>query len=214
MLKVLSVVSLVAMAPLMHVQAAQSQNVTIDKHSDQSLLELAMNKFKIKVSGLIHVGASKANMAESYKEFKNVIWIEANPTVAAEFEKDLSKLANIKVFSFALSDHNGENVLINKMEVKNKKLDDFLKDISNKDMFNVIVIDVDGAELAALKGAKETLKQIDFIIAEVNYLSRNNKVLVTDLDEFLAKNEFVRVDTKSKSYVHGHALYIKKGKIS
>jgi hypothetical protein len=91
----------------------------------------------------------------------------------------------------------------------------------NLKIFNFINIDVQGFELEVFRGAKKTLSQIDYIIAEVNKEELyRNCALVAEVDLFLSKYGFSRVETKwitdtnlgnyrPKAETWGDALYIK-----
>jgi len=77
--------------------------------------------------------------------------------------------------------------------------------------FNFINLDIQGAELKALKGMGDYLINIDYIYTEVNsdyvYIGCN---LISEIDEFLNKFDFVRVETSwYKDHNWGDAFYIK-----
>lgn len=77
--------------------------------------------------------------------------------------------------------------------------------------YNFIIIDVQGYELEVLKGAVETLKNVDYIISEVNNVELyTNGVKVDELDNFLLQFGFVRTETHWETVTWGDALYIKK----
>lgn len=78
---------------------------------------------------------------------------------------------------------------------------------------NFINIDVQGYELEVFKGAKETLNKIDYVYCEVNRDQvYEDNALIEEIDEFLSKYEFERVETKwpESYFTWGDALYIKK----
>ncbi len=61
-----------------------------------------------------------------------------------------------------------------------------------------------------MQGAVNTLKTIDYIIAEVNYAELyTNGTNIWDLDKFLADQGFLRIDTVSTTCGWGDALYIR-----
>jgi FkbM family methyltransferase len=92
-------------------------------------------------------------------------------------------------------------------EVEVKRLDNLKFDRSN---YNGLVMDLQGAELMALKGAKETLKSIDFIYSEINFVEMyEGCALVGDLDNFLMDFGFVRVKTGTDRGGWSDAIYIK-----
>ena len=77
--------------------------------------------------------------------------------------------------------------------------------------YNFIAIDVQGYELEVMRGAVDTLNNIEYIVAEVN---RNelyiNCAKVNELDSFLGDFGFKRVETLwAGGQDWGDALYIK-----
>jgi FkbM family methyltransferase len=110
--------------------------------------------------------------------------------------------------------HTAEHPTVQFVDVlllKTKRLDTLIRNhhiaLENYDMLNM---DLQGAELLALKGMGEQLKKINSIYIEVNekhlYL---NCPLIADIDEYLLKFDFVRVETKMLSFGWGDALYTK-----
>jgi hypothetical protein len=77
--------------------------------------------------------------------------------------------------------------------------------------YNFINLDIQGAELKALKGMEEYLPNIDYIYTEVN----NDQVykgcnVVTEIDEYLKTFGFHRVETSwCENYRWGDAFYCK-----
>ena len=94
-------------------------------------------------------------------------------------------------------------------EVEIDKLDNFQFPID----YNMIVIDVQGYELEVFRGAIETLKNIDYIYSEVNLEELyEGCVLLTQLDDFLGKYNFQRMEIVLEHPLWGNALYIKNKK--
>lgn len=78
------------------------------------------------------------------------------------------------------------------------------------DTHNFMNIDVQGFELEVLKGSVETLKHIDFIIVEVNRAEvYTDCAQIEEIDEFLFRYGFGRVETSWDGGTWGDALYIK-----
>ena len=78
------------------------------------------------------------------------------------------------------------------------------------DRFDFINIDIQGAELKALKGAVHILPHIKAIYAEVNEkMLYEGAGLLPELDEYLATFNFTRVITNMTQHGWGDALYIK-----
>lgn len=75
---------------------------------------------------------------------------------------------------------------------------------------NLLNIDVQGFELNVFLGASKTLRNIDYIYTEVNRAEvYHNCAHVEDLDYFLGKYGFKRVETSWDGETWGDALYIK-----
>lgn len=74
---------------------------------------------------------------------------------------------------------------------------------------NLLVMDVQGYELEVLRGARGTLKFINYIYTEVNTEELyKNCALVNEIDDYL--QDFERVETKLTNRGWGDALYIRK----
>ena len=194
--------------------------------------------FGVPQKGVIHVGARNGEELEFYvaHDVKNVLWIEADPAAEPDLKRAVAKHPGSKVAMFAASDANGiitlhktansghsssvlklKNHLIHypgiteveAIQVPQWRLDDYLS-AEDKATYNMMVMDIQGAELIALRGATNTLKSIDAIIAEVNYDELyEGCALIGDLDEFLKQQGFTRVDLISVAYYTGDALYVK-----
>jgi FkbM family methyltransferase len=76
--------------------------------------------------------------------------------------------------------------------------------------YNLICMDVQGYELEVLKGAKTTLKYVDYVYCEVNRdeLYEGN-AYVEDIDYFLSQYNMKRVETDWSGGLWGDAFYIK-----
>jgi FkbM family methyltransferase len=80
--------------------------------------------------------------------------------------------------------------------------------------FNLLVMDVQGAELEVLKGGESVLHFFDYIIAEVQNIELyENCALLPVLDSWLANQGFVRDAVEWHTGSWGDALYIKKAAI-
>ena len=82
----------------------------------------------------------------------------------------------------------------------------------------LLKLDVQGFEMEALRGGKNTLKNhIDYIIIEISFKKLyNNQPTYTELNKFLNEQNFELVTLldfnlgKDKSYIEADFLYIKK----
>jgi FkbM family methyltransferase len=108
-----------------------------------------------------------------------------------------------------LSQH-PEVVFSEKELVRIMTLDNIVK---YKGQYNLLMMDVQGAEGLVLKGATETLKHIDCIYTEVNrdYTYEGN-MLIDEMDEYLYNFGFIRVETywPSPLWSWGDAIYLKQ----
>lgn len=205
--------------------------------------DILMNYYKLKIKGVLHIGAHIGEEYECYYRHKisNIIFFEPLPHIF----KDLKKKLDGKAILINLALGN-DNTLINMyvdqanmgasssilkpklhleilpeitfneiVEVNMVKLDDFSKlnrDLKIEEDYNLIVIDVQGYELEVFKGARDTLRNIDYIFAEINKDELyEGCVLVDELDDFLREFGFKRAKTIWEG-LSGNAIYIKMAK--
>lgn len=193
-------------------------------------------KYNLNVKGVIHIGAHYGQEDSIYSQLKieNVIYFEPLKKTFDELKKRVAK--NRILYNFALGnderlvkmfvEENNQSmsssilepkihltqyphIVFNKKEnVKMTKLDLVDFDITD---YNMINIDVQGYELEVFKGAENTLKNIDYIISEVNRDEvYKDCVKVDELDKFLSRYGFHRVETTWAGNTWGDAFYIKK----
>tara|TARA_B100000674_G_C37498169_1_gene759115 strand:+ start:28 stop:678 length:651 start_codon:yes stop_codon:yes gene_type:complete len=101
---------------------------------------------------------------------------------------------------------------INEMEVETNTINQIFQNKYNIKEFNFMNLDIQGAELLALKGSDNILRYIDAIYTEVNldeiYL---NCARIEDIDKYLEIFGFERVLLATpESDLWGDALYVKK----
>jgi FkbM family methyltransferase len=85
--------------------------------------------------------------------------------------------------------------------------------IDEKEDYNLLVMDVQGAEGLVLKGATETLKHIDCIYTEVNRgQTYEGNMEIEEMDLFLADYAFTRVETywPSPNLTWGDGIFLHK----
>jgi FkbM family methyltransferase len=99
----------------------------------------------------------------------------------------------------------------NRIKMTTKTLKTFYEENSlNVEDYNFMNLDIQGAELLALRGAGDILKYFDYIYAEVNVEELyEDCCLMHDVDEYLSTFGFKRVITELTQYGWGDALYIK-----
>lgn len=191
------------------------------KKKDLLDIEDYIKQYGIEPKGVVLIGAYDGREYETYKSigFRNMMFVEADPEhfagIAKKYVND-----NIELVNVAVNDMQGEIVfhksvfgqsnsilpmkkhlvlypsVYNEKEivVKADTIDNILN--GKNEMYNVISIDIQGAELKAFHGAVNTLKHIDMIHCEVNFVEMYEGCgLVGDVDNFLVKYGFKRVET-------------------
>lgn len=157
------------------------------------------NKNKI-VSNCVAVGDS-----EKFVKFYDTN-LEGNGSILklSDFgESNLSSYA--KTFNKFLVQHEP-------IEVKMITLDKYCADNQNLSV-DILWIDIQGAELECLKGAKNILKEVSIVHIEISVWEKIyiNGSIFSDIDNFLSKYEFrlVQMGSDFKSGT-GNAIYCKK----
>lgn len=189
--------------------------------------------------GIIHIGAHLMEERSDYisNGLYNTIWIEANPKVYNNIEY-INSSASERAYNFVVSDvdnqvyslnvtNNGQSSSIleldihkihhphvyvsDHIDVASKRMDTFIKENNiNISEYNFLNIDIQGAELLALKGFGELLNNIEFIYTEVNTNSLyKDCALIDEIDEYLSNFGFKRVETSMTQFEWGDALYKK-----
>lgn len=196
------------------------------------------NKFEVSPKRILHCGAHEAEELESYAEAKfapdGVVWIEADSNLANQLksrfqnsphlvieaalwsashqEMKFHRTSNTQSSSLLELGNHLENfpdiTEIETVSISSSRIDDFLPALQGVDFIN---LDIQGAELEALKGAQTFLSQIKWIYTEVNkgevYLGCAK---IWEIDEFLKPLGFTRVATRwSFRDDFGDALYSK-----
>lgn len=185
--------------------------------------------------GIIHIGAHLMEEKLEYNRngISNTIWIEANPSI---FESIKSN--GESVFNYAISDVDGKTYKLNVtnngqsssileldkhkihhphiyvseiVNVCSKRMDTLiLENNINLKNYDFINLDIQGAELLALKGFGELLNEFKFIYTEINTNTLyKNCALVSEIDDYVSKFGFSRVETSMTEFEWGDALYIK-----
>ena len=201
-------------------------------------MDKILQKYKLNVRGVIHIGAHYGQEYDAYKKhnIQNMMFFEP---VKSNFKKLIEKIehanGNIQCYNVALG--NKTEVVKMFIETANQgqscsllepkehlkyypkiTFDSYEKVCMTKldlipffrDSFNMINIDVQGYELEVFKGASETLKTINIIYAEVNKEQLyKDCTLVGELDSYLKGFGFKRELTQWTDNGWGDALYLK-----
>jgi FkbM family methyltransferase len=190
--------------------------------------------------GILHIGAHVCEERYLYYTinfFENrVLWIEAIQEIVEENKKNIP---NINIINAVISNNDDEEVnfmITNNIqsssifnfknhliqhpdviEVSRRNLKTIsLNTLYDKlnlpyDTFDFITLDIQGAELNALKGASKILPHIKAIYTEVSIEELyEGGCLLDELDEFLKNNNFKRATMHMTKYNWGNALYIRE----
>lgn len=199
-----------------------------------SLHEL-VKKYNINFKGILHVGAHECEELKDYEQYisrDKILWIEAIPFKVQMCKKKLPKINietavvsdKVENIMFNISNNGQSSSILNfglhrqyhpdvhyvgKMACQTKLLKDILPNYNIE--FNFLNLDIQGAELKALKGMEEYLDKVDYLYTEVNknYVYENC-ALVNELDNYLNQFGLIRVETNWTNYEWGDAFYLKK----
>jgi FkbM family methyltransferase len=193
-------------------------------------------KYGITPRGVLHVGMHEAEEYPIYKaaDVSPIVFVEANRDLAHAWENDDE---NCYVVHAAVSDkveevefnitNNGQSssilkfgdhakiyphiVNVETIKMKTTTIASIERQIGlNEGAWNVINLDIQGAELKALQGVGDW-RFIDAIFTEVNYREMyQGCALVWQIDDFLAEKGFEKVEEVNTGAGWGDALYIRK----
>ncbi len=199
-------------------------------------LKELIKKYNLNIKGVIHIGAHFGEEFKTYKDLKinNLIFFEP---ISYTFERLKNTVGDDGIlFNTALGNFTGQvemyvetanqgqsssilkpdkhlqqypHIKFNSTEIVNiDKLDNF---IEYKDNYNFINIDVQGYEMEVFKGGEEFLKNIDYVMTEVNRDEvYKDCAKVDEIDSFLSQFGFKRVETTWDGGIWGDGFYIKK----
>ena len=184
-------------------------------------LDYLVDKYKINFKGILHVGMHEAEEIHAYEKYisrDKILWVEA---MSDKVECCILKFPNILVENATVSDkeeivkfnvaNNGQSSsflelglhkikhpevhYIKSYKVKTSLLENILSKYDNIE-FNFLNIDIQGAELKALKGMGEYLNKVDYVYVELNSDYVYEKCnLVEEIDEYLLKFNLKRVES-------------------
>ncbi len=194
-------------------------------------------KYKINAKSVLHVGASTGQeIAHYYKNgVTDTLWIEAIPEVYMQLLKNIAHYPNAGAFNACISDVNDAEVVFNianndgqsssilqlgthatvhpevkyikQIKLRTKRIDSLVSVVPP-----FVNIDLQGAELLALKGMGILLHNVKYLYLEVNrkHLYQGCP-LVEELDAYLAPFGFIRIETYwAGNTGWGDAFYIRK----
>ncbi|MDT9297895.1 MAG: FkbM family methyltransferase, partial [Arthrospira platensis PCC 7345] len=147
---------------------------------------------KVKPRGIIYVGAGEGRSLKRFAKFTNaqILLIEANPVTCERLKMAVGDRPNIQTVHMAIADQNSEATLhvtniesnssilpltqykklypnlseTQQIPVDTRTIDTILAELNLlPEDFNILYLDIQGAELLALTGASEILQHLDAI---------------------------------------------------
>jgi len=197
-------------------------------------LHQLVNKYNINFKGILHVGAHECEELNDYLRYlpiNKILWIEALPE---KVDLCRTRYPNILIENAIVSDsvervsfnvsNNGQSSSILEFGLHSsyhphvhyvrhfEGETQLLKYILPKYEinYNFLNLDIQGAELKALKGMEEYLPKVDYLYTEVNsdYVYKDC-ALITELDDYLKQFGLTRVETTWTNYKWGDAFYMR-----
>ncbi len=200
--------------------------------------ERLIRKYDMRISGVLHVGAHFGEEYLSYIDngISRVVFIEPLKENFQVLEDRFGAMDDVVLINKGagsekkqLNMYRASNDLVSSSVLKPKRhltqhpdvlfddgqtiieidrIDNMLEDIVP---YNFMNVDVQGYELEVFKGAGEFLDRVDFIMTEVNRDEVYEECAqVEEIDEYLSKYKFKRVETSWDGDCWGDALYIKE----
>jgi FkbM family methyltransferase len=201
------------------------------------------DEFGVRPRAVLHVGAHLGEEAPAYHEAgaQRVLWVEANPRLMGTLADNVSGYPGQEAVQCAISDVDGgtatlhlctftmassilapkEHLVIypgmhypETLEVPTRTIDSLLRHLGERhDAFDLLNIDIEGAELLAFKGAEMTLPNLKWVYLEVNHREMyEGCAMLPDVDDFLGARGFERVAMADEGWDHGFsdALYSRR----
>lgn len=174
----------------------------------------------------------------------DIFWVEGNSDIVSRVQKNLGKTVQIydaligdedaKTVNFIITNNGQSSSILELEEHKTEhphvwevdrypkittRLDTLIaKEMSGTfDRVNFLNLDIQGAELLALKGLGHYLDQMQYVYTEVNTKPLyTGAVLLSELDQFLYQKGFQRLETNMTPHGWGDAFYkrVDSGKVS
>lgn len=198
-----------------------------------------ISKFNLNITGIVHIGAHECEELSDYLaagvKNENIYWFEAQHSLVKKCQQ---KFPSIKIFQATLSDtdNNIRNLIITNngmsssllelkehlvehpyvFEIRRDKVltvtfEKFVRD--NKislEHANFLNLDIQGHELAAMKGMGNLLKNFHYIYTEVNVKELYaGCALLPEIRTFLAENGFKMAAINMSPHGWGDAFFIR-----
>jgi FkbM family methyltransferase len=204
-------------------------------------LDQLVSKYHLNLTGVLHIGGHECEERGAYHQAgvsdANIVWLEGNPHLVS---RQMKLDPNVKIFQALVTDtddclqdlmvtNNGQSSSIlefgthstdyphivetERMPLQTVTVDTFL--LRHPELasipINFINIDIQGAELKALRGASHLLPQCQALYLEVNTQEvYRGCALLPELDTFLKEYGFHRKELCMTGQGWGDALYLRE----
>lgn len=202
-------------------------------------LSYLITKYQLNIKGVIHVGGHKLEEQKIYynNNILNVCWVEGNKDIYNQI-KDKRIHIQEQIINYLISDEEKEtdfyimnhtqssslldldihkkyypDISVNEIKKLNTTRLDTLIDNKTIDisLYNMMVLDIQGGELKALKSMGKYLENINYILTEVNFERLyKNCPLHFEITEFLSTFGFEKQLICKTKENWGDCLYIKQ----
>ena len=201
------------------------------------MIDKVFQKWNIQPKGVIHIGANFCNERGFYMQAgcddSKVVWVEAIPEICNRCKQVFPHaiLLNEAIsdsecdIEFMVSSNNGESSSIlefaehahiypsvkeaGRIKMRTISLTNMLNkynlDVNNYDF---LAMDIQGAEMNALRGMKDIIKKFKFIVLEVSIFELyKSQGLLNDIMDFLRVYGFSLIDMEMNAEGWGDALF-------
>lgn len=201
-------------------------------------LDDLVSKYKLNIKAIIHIGAHECEEIGVYEKYigkDKTLWVEAMPDkvqyckakfpgILIENECVSDKKERVK-FNISNNGHSSSFLEFDlhkdfypdisytySYDIETEILSKILDKYSNID-FNFMNLNIQGTELKALIGLGEKIKNFDYIYTKVNESSLYKGCgLIGEIDAYLKKYNFERVETVMTNEKWGDAFYMRKNR--
>lgn len=200
--------------------------------------EVVRDSIGVHIRGVLHIGAHLCEERIMYNNTwnvpdSNIIWVEAIPELVEINNRNGNNCycsvldetvgnrsffitnngQSSSILELGTHKHHYPYIVVEKtLSVKTETLPMlFTRNNLSPSDYNVWNLDIQGAELAVLKGGKEYLQYVDAIYTEVNQEEiYNDCCRIEEVDSFLTEHGFTRIITKMMPEKWGDALYVRR----
>jgi FkbM family methyltransferase len=201
------------------------------------MIDKVFQKWKIQPKGIIHIGANFCNERGFYAQAgcddSKVVWVEAIPGICNRCKQIFPHVTILNEavsdsecdIEFMVSSNNGESSSIldfaehakiypsvteaGRIKMRTISLPNMLNKYNlDPNNYDFLVMDIQGAEMNALRGMVDVISKFKFIVLEVSIFELyKTQGLLNDVMDFLRKYGFSLVDMDMNAEGWGDALF-------